>query len=91
MSRQGLYNVLDDLTRADLVRRIEPAGSAARYELRVGDNHHHVVCRECGRIDDVDCTAGEVPCLTPVDGKGYVIDEAEITWWGVCGSCNGPR
>ena len=87
LSRQGLYNVLEDLTLAGLVRCIEPAGSSARYELRVGDNHHHVVCRSCGQVEDVDCTVGRVPCLDPVEDKGYVIDEAEITWWGICGRC----
>ncbi|GAA3724565.1 transcriptional repressor [Streptomyces tremellae] len=87
LSRQGLYNVLDDLTRAGLVRCIEPAGSPTRYELRVGDNHHHLVCRACGRIEDVDCTVGAAPCLDPLDAKGFALDEAEITWWGVCDAC----
>ncbi|MGW2684778.1 Fur family transcriptional regulator [Streptomyces sp. NPDC001414] len=87
LSRQGLYNVLDDLTKAELVRRIEPAGSPARYELRVGDNHHHLVCRSCGRIEDVDCTVGAAPCLTPGDDRGFAVDEAEITWWGLCAEC----
>lgn len=91
LSRQGLYNVLDDLTRAGLVRRIEPAGSPARYELRVGDNHHHLVCRECGRVEDVDCAVGKAPCLEPADDRGFVIDEAEITWWGLCGPCGARR
>jgi Fe2+ or Zn2+ uptake regulation protein len=88
LSRQGLYNVLDDLTRVGLVRRIEPSGSATRYELRVGDNHHHLVCRSCGRVDDVDCTVGAAPCLTPIDSTGFsTLDEAEVTWWGVCNDC----
>ncbi|MEU9978063.1 Fur family transcriptional regulator [Streptomyces sp. NPDC051014] len=87
LSRQGLYNVLDDLTKAELVRCIEPAGSPARYELRVGDNHHHLVCRRCGRIEDVDCGVGAAPCLTPGDDRGFAVDEAEITWWGLCGEC----
>ncbi|MEU8935866.1 Fur family transcriptional regulator [Streptomyces sp. NPDC048409] len=87
LSRQGLYNVLDDLTKAELVRCIEPAGSPARYELRVGDNHHHLVCRSCGRIEDVDCSVGAAPCLTPGDDRGFAVDEAEITWWGLCGEC----
>ncbi|MEU1537137.1 Fur family transcriptional regulator [Actinacidiphila glaucinigra] len=87
LSKQGLYNVLDDLTRAQLIRCIEPAGSAARYELRVGDNHHHLVCRDCGRIEDVDCTVGAAPCLDPVETKGFAVDEAEITWWGLCAEC----
>ncbi|GGM15334.1 transcriptional repressor [Streptomyces fumigatiscleroticus] len=89
LSRQGLYNVLEDLTRAELIRCIEPAGSPARYELRVGDNHHHLVCRVCGRIEDVDCTVGRAPCLDPVESKGFTVDEAEITWWGVCADCRG--
>ncbi|CAL9514267.1 Fur family transcriptional regulator [Streptomyces albus] len=87
LSRQGLYNVLEDLSRAELIRCIEPAGSPARYELRVGDNHHHLVCRKCGRIEDVDCTVGRAPCLDPSDSKGFTIDEAEITWWGLCDRC----
>jgi Fur family ferric uptake transcriptional regulator len=89
VSRQGLYNVLDDLTHAGLVRCIEPAGSPARYELRVGDNHHHLVCRQCGHIEDVDCSVGTAPCLDPLDAKGFSLDEAEITWWGLCRSCRG--
>jgi Fur family ferric uptake transcriptional regulator len=88
LSRQGLYNVLEDLTKAELLRCIEPAGSPARYELRVGDNHHHMVCRNCGRIEDVDCHVGEAPCLEPVSTKGFVLDEAEITWWGLCADCH---
>jgi Fur family ferric uptake transcriptional regulator len=91
LSRQGLYNVLEDMTRAGLVRCIEPAGSSARYELRVGDNHHHVVCRRCGSVEDIDCTVGTVPCLDPIEDKGFVIDEAEITWWGICAACNAHR
>lgn len=87
MSRQGLYNVLDDLTKASLIRCIEPAGSPTRYELRVGDNHHHLVCRNCGRIDDVDCSVGKAPCLEPTESKGFAIDEAEIVWWGLCADC----
>lgn len=87
LSRQGLYNVLEDLTRVELLRRIEPAGSPTRYELRVGDNHHHLVCRECGRIEDVDCHVGQAPCLDPIEEKGFAVDEAEITWWGLCGDC----
>jgi Fur family transcriptional regulator, stress-responsive regulator len=92
VSRQGLYNVLEDLTRVGLVRCIEPAGSATRYELRTGDNHHHLVCRACGRISDIACAVGEAPCLDLPDGnlphsKGFTIDEAEITWWGECMQC----
>lgn len=91
LSKQGLYNILDALTRARLLRRIEPAGSSARYELRVGDNHHHVVCRICGRVADVDCARGEAPCLEPNDTRGFRIDEAEVTWWGVCAACHDAR
>ncbi|MGW6513611.1 Fur family transcriptional regulator [Streptomyces niveus] len=87
MSRQGLYNVLEDLTGAGLIRRIEPAGSPTRYELRVGDNHHHLVCRQCGPIEDVDCATGVALCLEPVGRTGFAIEEAEITWWGLCVRC----
>jgi Fe2+ or Zn2+ uptake regulation protein len=88
LSRQGLYNVLADLARVGLVRSIEPAGSATRYELRVGDNHHHMVCRSCGRVEDIDCAVGAVLCLDPVATRlGFVFDEAEVTWWGTCQSC----
>ncbi|MFJ9174835.1 Fur family transcriptional regulator [Streptomyces sp. NPDC102360] len=87
LSRQGLYNVLEDLTRVYLVRCIEPAGSPARFELRVGDNHHHLVCRSCGRIEDVDCAVGAAPCLDPVQDSGFTVDEAEVTWWGLCADC----
>ena len=76
------------LTGAGLVRRIQPAGSLARYELRVGDNHHHVVCRDCGDIADVDCAVGHRPCLTASDSSGFVIDEAEVTYWGLCSRCS---
>ncbi|WP_069630557.1 Fur family transcriptional regulator [Streptomyces niveus] len=87
MSRQGLYNVLEDLTGAGLIRRIEPAGSPTRYELRVGDNHHHLVCRRCGLIEDVDCATGVAPCLEPVGRTGFAVEEAGITWWGLCVRC----
>ncbi|MCU1688947.1 MAG: furA 1 [Jatrophihabitantaceae bacterium] len=87
ISKQGVYNVLDDLAAAGMVRRIEPAGSAARFELRVGDNHHHLVCRICGRTEDVDCAVGEAPCLVPVSNSGFVLDEAEVVWWGRCADC----
>jgi Fur family ferric uptake transcriptional regulator len=87
VSHQGVYNVLDALTAAALVRRIQPAGSVARYEARVGDNHHHVVCQSCGAIDDVDCALGEAPCLTASDDAGYEIDEAEVIYWGRCPDC----
>ncbi|MFG2053070.1 Fur family transcriptional regulator [Micromonospora sp. NPDC048930] len=87
VSHQAVYDVLQALTMAGLVRRIEPAGSVARYESRVGDNHHHVVCRSCGVIADVDCAIGAAPCLTASDGRGFSIDEAEVTYWGVCPEC----
>ncbi len=87
ISTQGVYDVLAALSRAGLVRRIEPAGSPARFEARVGDNHHPVVCRRCGAISDVDCAVGQRPCLEPSDTQGYVIDEAEVTFWGTCPSC----
>lgn len=87
ISTQAVYDVLGALTRAGLLRRIEPAGSPTRYETRVGDNHHHVVCRGCGAIADVDCVVGEPPCLAPSDALGFVVDEAEITFWGLCAGC----
>jgi Fur family transcriptional regulator, stress-responsive regulator len=87
VSLQAAYDVLRALTDAGLVRRIQPAGSAARYEARVGDNHHHVVCRSCGAISDVDCAVGYTPCLTAADGAGYEIDEAEVIYWGQCPQC----
>ena len=87
VSRQAVYDALAALTDRRLLRRIEPAGSPARYEDRVGDNHHHLVCRSCGRMVDVDCATGEAPCLSPQDGAGYEIDEAEVTYWGRCGDC----
>ncbi len=87
VSRQAVYDVLAVLTDRRLVRRIEPAGSPARYEDRVGDNHHHLVCRSCGRLVDVDCAAGTAPCLSPADAAGYEIDEAEVVYWGRCGDC----
>jgi Fe2+ or Zn2+ uptake regulation protein len=87
-SRQAVYDALDQLLLAQLVRRIEPAGSPARYEVRVGDNHHHVVCRRCGRASDVDCAVGEAPCLEPSQTHGFVLDEAEVTFWGLCPECH---
>lgn len=87
VSQQAVYDVLHALTEAGLVRRIQPSGSVARYEARVGDNHHHVVCRSCGAIADVDCAVGETPCLVASNGQGYAIDEAEVTYWGVCPAC----
>jgi Fur family ferric uptake transcriptional regulator len=88
VSTQAVYDVLRALTDAGLVRRIHPPGSVARYESRVGDNHHHVVCRSCGAIADVDCAIGTAPCLTPADDHGYVMLEAEVTHWGVCPACS---
>jgi len=87
VSHQAVYDVLRALTNARLVRRIEPSGSVARYEARVGDNHHHVVCRSCGAIADVDCAVGDTPCLTASDDNGYAIDEAEVVYWGQCPDC----
>ena len=87
VSHQAVYDVLRALTSAGLLRRIQPAGSVARYEARVGDNHHHVVCRTCGAIADVDCAVSATPCLTASDDQGFVIDEAEVTYWGTCAAC----
>ncbi|CAL9651875.1 Fur family transcriptional regulator [Streptomyces sp. Tu 3180] len=91
VSVQAVYEALNALTGAGLVRRIEPAGSPARYEGRVGDNHHHLVCRSCGRVADVDCAVGDAPCLTASDGHGFVIDEAEVVYWGLCPGCSTAR
>ena len=92
VSRQAVYDVLNALTAVGLVRRIQPLGLVARYESRVGDNHHHVVCRSCGVIADVDCAVGEAPCLTPSDDNdaldGFVLDEAEVIYWGMCPNCS---
>jgi Fur family ferric uptake transcriptional regulator len=88
VSHQAVYDVLRALTATGLLRRIEPAGSVARYEARVGDNHHHVVCRSCGAVADVDCAVGEAPCLTASDDHGFTIDEAEVVYWGVCPDCS---
>ena len=87
VSHQAIYDVLRALTASGLIRRIQPLGSVARYEARVGDNHHHVVCRECGAIADVDCATGQTPCLTASDDHGYRIDEAEVIYWGLCPDC----
>lgn len=87
VSRQAVYDVLRALTDVGLVRRFQPMGSVARYEAQSGDNHHHVVCRSCGAIVDVDCAVGDSPCLTASDGAGYEIDEAEVIWWGRCPDC----
>jgi Fur family ferric uptake transcriptional regulator len=88
VSLQAVYDVLRALTTAGLVRRIHPPGSVARYESRVGDNHHHLVCRSCGAITDVDCAVGSAPCLTAADDHGYALDEAEVIFWGLCPGCS---
>lgn len=90
VSHQAVYDVLRALTDSGLVRRIQPAGATARYETRVADNHHHVVCRSCGAIADVECSAGHSPCLTASDDHGFVIDEAEVVYWGTCPDCATP-
>jgi Fur family transcriptional regulator, stress-responsive regulator len=91
VSHQAVYDVLGALTAAGLLRRIQPSGSAARYEARVGDNHHHVVCRSCGAIADVDCAVGHTPCLTSSDDHGFAIEEAEVIYWGTCPACMTAR
>ncbi len=91
VSHQAIYDVLQALTDAGLVRRIQPAGATARYESRVGDNHHHVVCRSCGAIADVECAVGHAPCLTASDDHGFVVDEAEVVYWGTCPDCAATR
>jgi Fur family ferric uptake transcriptional regulator len=95
VSRQAVYDVLIALTAVGLVRRIQPLGLVTRYESRVGDNHHHVVCRTCGVIADVDCAVGDAPCLTPSDDNnvldGFVLDEAEVIYWGLCPDCSTAR
>ncbi len=88
VSHQAVYDVLRALTTAGLVRRIQPSGSVARYESRLDDNHHHVVCRSCGIIRDVDCAVGHAPCLNASDDHGFTIDEAEVTFWGLCPDCS---
>ena len=87
ISLQSVYDALSVLVTEGLIRRIQPAGSAARFEDRVGDNHHHLICRVCGRVVDVDCAAGAAPCLAAADDQGYQIDEAEIAYWGRCPDC----
>ena len=91
LSTQAVYDNLHALTAAGLLRRVEPAGSPARFETRVADNHHHVVCRKCGATADVDCAVGATPCLTPSQTHGFILDEAEVTFWGVCPQCQQPR
>ena len=91
ISRQAVYDAVGVLADMGLLRRIQPAGSAARYEDRVGDNHHHLICRTCGRMVDVDCAVGDTPCLTAADDAGYEIDEAEVIYWGRCPDCRRQR
>lgn len=87
VSTQAVYDTLHALVRAGLARRIVPADHPARFEARTGDNHHHLVCRNCGRVEDVDCVVGAAPCLTPDATRGYAVDEAEVTFWGLCPEC----
>lgn len=91
ISLQAVYEALHALTTAGLVRRLEPPGSPARFEGRVGDNHHHLVCRSCGVVADVDCAVGHAPCLTASDDRGFSIDEAEVIYWGLCPDCSSAR
>ena len=91
VSLQAVYEALHALTEAGLIGRIEPEGSPARFEGRVGDNHHHIVCRSCGVVADVDCAVGEAPCLTAANDRGFTIDEAEVTYWGLCPDCSTAR
>ncbi|WP_460774845.1 Fur family transcriptional regulator [Microbacterium sp. GXF7504] len=86
-NKQSVYNALGDFVAAGLTRRIEPAGQPGRYEMRVDDNHHHLVCSSCGRVEDVDCVVGQAPCLEPATTNGYRIHTAEVTFWGLCGDC----
>lgn len=91
LSRQAVYDNLNALAAAGIIRRIEPAGRPALYETRVGDNHHHLICRQCHATVDIDCAMGLAPCLTPTDNHGFVIDEAEVVYWGLCPSCQKSR
>ncbi|GAB2823086.1 fur family transcriptional regulator FurA3 [Actinocorallia aurea] len=91
VSSQAVYEALNALTDTGLLRRIEPAGSAARYESRVGDNHHHLVCRGCGAVADVDCAVGHAPCLEPANAAGFAVDEADVIYWGLCPSCQAAQ
>jgi Fur family ferric uptake transcriptional regulator len=90
VSLQAVYEALHALTAAGIIRRIEPAGGSPRFEGRVGDNHHHLVCRSCGTVADVDCAVGEAPCLTPSDDHGFTLSEAEVIYWGLCAACSAP-
>lgn len=87
ISRQAVYDALGVLADKGMIRRIQPAGSPARYESRVGDNHHHLVCRTCGEVVDVDCAMGETPCLLPIDDGNFIVEEAEVVYWGICPEC----
>ena len=87
ISRQSVYDALNALVEAGVVRRIQPAGSSARFETRVGDNHHHLICRDCGCVVDIDCAVGYTPCLTAADDMGFEIEEAEVSYWGRCPNC----
>ncbi|WP_433267387.1 Fur family transcriptional regulator [Actinosynnema sp. CS-041913] len=91
VSTQAVYDVLNACSRTGLLRRMEPAGHPARYETRTGDNHHHLVCRQCGRTEDVDCVHGAAPCLEPSDTAGFAVDEAEVLFWGLCPDCRTPK
>lgn len=91
ISRQAVYNTVGLLVEKGLLRRIQPAGSPARYEDRTGDNHHHLVCRSCGKTVDVDCAVGKTPCLTAANDSGFLIDEAEVVYWGICPDCQSNR
>jgi Fe2+ or Zn2+ uptake regulation protein len=91
VSLQAVYEALNALAATGLVRRIQPAGSPARFEGRIGDNHHHLICRACGAVADVDCAVGEAPCLTAADDHGFEIDEAEVIYWGLCPDCSTAR
>lgn len=88
VSAQGVYDIVAALQGVGLIRRIEPAGQSPRFELQTGDNHHHLMCRSCGAMHDVACAVGHTPCLTPDDSQGFVVDEAEVIYWGVCAQCN---
>lgn len=90
ISRQAVYDALGILAEKGLIRRIQPSGSPALYEDRVGDNHHHLICRTCGRLVDVDCAVGDAPCMTAADDRGYQVDEAEVVYWGICPGCRLP-
>ncbi len=88
VSKQAIYDILAACLEAGFVRQMKPAGHSARFERRTGDNHHHLVCRNCGRIEDADCRAGQTPCMHPADDRGFAIDETEVVFWGLCNTCN---